>query len=123
MILDGGHAAVTDSVLIGARSLDAGEEAFIAASGLAVSADRLDDVLAGTYGAYIAFDCDVLDADDIDCFMPEPGGITLDEGVALVERVAATSGVLGLGLTGLVASERNPARLRRLVAAAGLEPG
>ena len=120
MILDGGYAAVADSVLIGVRSLDPGEVEFIATSGLADSPERLGDVLDGADGAYIAFDCDVLEAGEIDCFMPEPGGMKLDEGVALVARVAASSTVLGMGLTGLLASEANPARLRRLVAAAGL---
>jgi arginase len=119
MILDGGYAAVADSVLIGARSLDPGEVEYIATSGLADSPERLGEVLSGTDGAYIAFDCDVLEASEIDCFMPEPGGMKLDEGVALVARVAASSTVLGMGLTGLLASEANPARLRRLVAAAG----
>jgi arginase family enzyme len=50
--------------------------------------------------------------------MPEPGGPTLDECVRLVERVARTVPVLGIGLTGLVFSPDNPARLRRIVDAA-----
>jgi hypothetical protein len=40
--------------------------------------------------------------------------------VALLEHIAASAPVLGMGLTGLVASDGNPARLRRLIAAAGL---
>ena len=120
MVLDDGHARVEDSVLIGARSLDQGETDFIAASGLADSAAQLSAVLDGTDGAYIAFDCDVLDPSEIDCFMPEPDGMAFADAVALVERVAASAPVLGMGLTGLVASDRNPARLRQLIAAAGL---
>jgi arginase len=120
MILDEGYAAVADSALLGARSLDPGEREFIDTKGLAESADRLDEVLDGADGVYIAFDCDVLERGEIDCFMPEPGGISLEEGVALVERVAGGAPVLGMGLTGLVASEANPARLRRLLAAAEL---
>jgi arginase len=120
IVLDDGHARVEDSVLIGARSLDPGETEFIAASGLADSADGLPRVLDGTDGAYIAFDCDVLDPAEIDCFMPEPNGMAFAGAVALVERIAASGPVLGMGLTGLVASDRNPALLRRLVSAAGL---
>jgi arginase len=120
MLLDDGHARVEDSVLIGARSLDRGETAFIAASGLAESADRLPAVLDGTDGAYIAFDCDVLDPGEIDCFMPEPDGMAFADAVALLERIVRAAPVLGMGLTGLVASDRNPARLRQLIAAAGL---
>ena len=74
----------------------------------------------GVAGAYIAFDCDVLDPGQIDCFMPEPDGISLDQGVAVVEQVASRTTVLGMGLTGLVESPENPARLRRLLDAAGL---
>ena len=57
MILDDGHARVEDSCLIGARSLDPPEQAFIATSGLATELGSLE----GVAGAYIAFDCDVLD--------------------------------------------------------------
>jgi arginase len=80
MILDDGHARVEDSCLIGARSLDPPEQAFILTSGLATQLGSLEEVA----GAYIAFDCDVLDPGQIDCFMPEPDGISLDQGVAVV---------------------------------------
>ena len=120
MVLDDDHARVEDSVLIGARSLDPGETEFIETRGLADSADRLPGVLDGTDGAYIAFDCDVLDPAEIDCFMPEPDGMAFADAVALVERIAGAAPVLGMGLTGLVASDGNPARLRRLISAAGL---
>ena len=49
---------------------------FIVTRGLATELGSLDDVA----GAYIAFDCDVLDPSQIDCFMPEPDGISLDRG-------------------------------------------
>ena len=52
--------------------------------------------------------------------MPEPDGISLDQGVAVVEQVASRTTILGMGLTGLVESPGNPARLRRLLDAAGL---
>ena len=116
MILDEGHARAEDSCLIGARSLDQPEQEFIVSRGLATELGSLEDVP----GAYIAFDCDVLDPDQIDCFMPEPAGISLDEGVAIVRQVGSRTTILGMGLTGLVASPENPARLRLLLDAAGL---
>ena len=116
MILDDGYARVEDSCLIGARNLDPPEREFIVTSGLATELGSLEDVP----GAYIAFDCDVLDPDQIDCFMPEPAGISLDEGVAIVRQVGSRTTILGMGLTGLVASPENPARLRLLLDAAGL---
>jgi arginase len=89
IVLDDGYAAVGDCVLIGARSLDPAEEEFIAEAKLGHSIDDLERVLDGVDGVYVAFDFDVLDPDEIACFMPEPGGISLDEGVAIVERVSA----------------------------------
>jgi arginase len=120
IILDGGYAAVGDCALIGARSLDPAEEEFIAETKLARSVDELERVLDGVDGVYVAFDFDVLDPDEIACFMPEPGGISLDEGVAIVERVAARVPVLGLGLTALVSAPENVPKLLRVCDAAGL---
>src|SRR3954462_10164517 len=57
MILDDGHVRVEDSCLIGARSLDPPEQEFILTRGLATELGTLE----GVAGAYIAFDCDVLD--------------------------------------------------------------
>jgi len=121
MILDDGHAAVGDCALLGARSLDPPEVAFIERSGLATSNASLDAVLAGTAGAYVAFDCDVLEPDEIDCFMPEPGGPTLEECADIVRTVARLAPVLGIGFTGLVPSPANPERVRRLASAALFE--
>jgi arginase len=117
MILDDGFADVRDCALIGARSLDPPEQQFIREQNLASAVGDLD----GVAGAYVAFDFDALDATEIDCYMPEPDGLTLDEGIAIVEQVAARTPILGIGLTGLVPSEQNPARLRRVIRAAGLD--
>jgi arginase len=116
MILDDGYARVEDSCLIGARSLDPPEQEFIVSRGLATEVGALE----GVAGAYIAFDCDVLDPGQIDCFMPESDGISLDDGVSIVQQVGSRTTILGMGLTGLVASPENPARLRLLLDAAGL---
>lgn len=118
MILDHGYAAVSDCALFGARNLDPPEVDFIAEAGLETSEGNLAEVMAGAAGAYIAFDCDVLDPAEIDCFMPEPDGPSLDDCVAGVAAVARHGPVLGMGLTGLVASDANPSRLRRLIDAA-----
>jgi arginase len=117
MILDDGIADVLDCALIGARSLDPPEQELIRERGLAT---RVGD-FEGVAGAYIAFDVDVLDASEIDCYMPEPDGLTLDEGIAIVDQVAARTPILGIGLTGLVASSENPAKLRRILEAVGLD--
>jgi len=117
-ILDDGHAAVEDCVLLGARQLDPPEADFIADAGLATSSSMVASVVSGTAGAYVAFDSDVVDQADIDCFMPEPGGPALEECIRMVQAVSALTPVLGLGLTGLVASEANPGRLRRIIDAA-----
>jgi len=117
-ILDDGHAAAEDCVLLGARQLDPPEVEFIAEAGLATSSSAIASVVSGSAGAYVAFDCDVVDAGDIDCYMPEPGGPTLDECLRVVRSVAALTPVLGIGLTGLVASEENPGRVRQIIGAA-----
>jgi arginase family enzyme len=71
-------------------------------------------------GVYVAFDFDVLAPDQIACFMPEPGGISLDDGVAIVERVSGLGPVLGLGLTALLSAPGNVPKLLRVCDAAGL---
>jgi arginase len=121
ILLDDLVVRIDDSILIGARNLDLPEERYIDEVALADDPAELDAVLSGVAGAYIAFDCDVLDPAEIDCFMPEPDGMHLDAAVALVEQVAATTPVLGIGFTGLVAEDGNPERLMRLCAAAGLD--
>jgi arginase len=121
MLLDDLVVRPEDSILIGARNLDDPERVYIDETALADDPAELSGVLAGVSGAYIAFDGDVLDPSEIACFMPEPDGMSLDTAVALVEEVAATTEILGIGFTGLVVDDGNPPRLMRLVAAAGLE--
>jgi arginase len=120
IILDAGNVAVEDAALLGARNLDQPEQQYIDRVGLVVASGQLAEVLDGVSGAYVAFDADVLDPAQIDCFMPEPDGVRLDDALELVRSVAATVPLVGLGLTGLVASDANPERIDRIMRAAGL---
>jgi arginase family enzyme len=121
MLLDSGTVHPADAVLVGARNLDPPEVEFIAASGLRTGVDEVDGALDGADAVYVAFDADVLDPDDdVVCFMPEPGGFTVLEALALLRRIAAGRPVAGVGLTGLGPEPENVAPVARLAAAAGL---
>ena len=119
VVIDSGAVAPDDVVLVGARELDPPEEEFIAASGVRTGAGELR-ALAGTEGLYVAFDADSTDADDLDAFMPEPGGLKLAEVQELFRLAREQRPVLGLGFSGLRASERNVEPLTRLAQALGL---
>jgi arginase len=120
MVFDSGAVATRDAVLIGARNLDPPEEVFIAESGLRTGAAGVGAALDGVEGAYVAFDCDVLDESEVTPFMPEPDGMSLDEAETLLRDLAASTQILGLGLSGLVPDERNVAPATRLATALGL---
>lgn len=119
MALDSGAVRVEDAVLIGARNLDPPEEAFIESSGLATGIDGLESALEGADAVYVAFDVDVLERNELESFMPEADGMTVDEAEALLRTVAAEAGVAGAGFTGLVAASA-PEPLARLATALGL---
>ena len=119
MVLDAGSVAVEDTVLVGARALDPGEEEFIRASGLHVGVDAIASALDGADAVYVAFDADVLDEAEMESFMPEPDGMTLAEAEELLRRIAATATVAGMGLTGFAPGSDIEA-MSRLVAALGL---
>jgi arginase len=120
MILDSGAVAPEDAILVGARSLDSPEVEHIAEIGLRTDPDELDDVLAGTNGVYVAFDGDSLEPSEISAFMPEPGGLTLDEAESLLRRVARQTPVLGAGFTALLPDPANVEPLSRLSSALSL---
>jgi arginase len=121
MLLSAGAVGVQDVALVGARSLDPGEEAFIASSGLALGDDALPAVLAHADAAYVAVDCDVLDpSEGVPVFVPEPDGLALGELEQLLARIVASRPLAGAGLTGLVADERALAGTARICAALGL---
>jgi arginase len=117
MLIDSGAVAADDVALVGARNLDPPEREFIAATGLRTGTDAVAATLEGTEGTYVACDADTLDEGELDAFMPEPGGLKLDEVEAIFRDVAARSLVLGLGFSGLGPSQRNVEPLSRLAAA------
>jgi arginase family enzyme len=111
MLIDAGDVAAEDVTLLGARSLDPPEEAFIAAAGIR---QELAELPANVY---VALDCDVIEPPQLDVWMPEPAGIPLDELEALLAGIPSP---IGAGFTGLKASTRNEVALARLGHALGL---
>ena len=120
MILDSGAVDPQDTILLGARSLDPPEREFVASIGLRAEAGELERALEGTEGAYVALDVDALEPGEIHPFMPEPGGLTLDEVEGLLVRIRERSSVLGAGFSGLAAEPANVEPLTRLAVALGL---
>jgi len=116
MAIDSGAVRAEDVALVGARSLDPPELAYMAANGID---DDVERALDGCDRVYVAFDCDVLLPGELAVFMPEPGGPTLTEAEGLLRGLVERCALAGLGLTGLAAGV-DPARLARLAAAAGL---
>jgi len=116
MLIDAGAVAAQDVALVGSRSLDSGEEDFIARTGID---DSLDRSLDGVDAAYIALDADVLDPGEIMAFMPEPKGPTVADVEATLTDVARRTEVAGIGVTGLVLDASNLPVVTRLLAAAG----
>lgn len=117
MAIDAGAVLPGDVAVVGARSLDPPEVEYMASVGID---DDLERAVSGADAVYVAFDVDVLEAGSFTSFMPEPGGPTVDEACALLERLVATGCPLaGLGFSGTV-PESDAAPLVRLAAAAGL---
>ncbi|HZT91935.1 MAG TPA: arginase family protein [Gaiellaceae bacterium] len=111
MLIDAGDVAAADVTLLGARNLDPPEVEFVAAAGVRQELGELPEHV------YVALDCDVILPSELDVFMPEPGGPTLDELEALL---ASLPRPVGAGFTGAVRSDANVARLARLGHALGL---
>jgi arginase len=120
MLIDSGAVAAGDVALVGARNLDPPEEEFIAASGVRVGRDAIGDALDGADGVYVAFDADSVDPAELDVFMPEPDGLTLDEVDASFQEICERSLVVGAGFTALAPNERNVKPVTRLAVALGL---
>ena len=120
MLIDSGAVAAQNVALVGARNLDPPEEEFIAASGLHEGgADAIESALDELDCVYVALDCDVFDPGEISSFMPEPGGLTVDEVESILKDIAARHTVIGAGISGLAPEERNVEPLSRLCTALG----
>jgi arginase len=111
MLIDAGDVAAEDVTLLGARNLDPPEESFIAAAGIRRELGELPD------NVYVALDGDVAEPAELDVWMPEPGGIPLDELEALLAGIPRP---IGAGFSGLKPSARNEQALPRLGRALGL---
>jgi hypothetical protein len=111
MLIDAGDVDPGDVTLLGARSLDPPERAFIEAAGIRQELGHLQD------NVYVALDLDVVEPPGLDVFMPEPGGLATGE---IEQLLASFPRPVGAGFTGLVASERNEAALTRFGHALGL---
>ncbi len=117
MLIDDGAVEPDDVALVGARNLDPPEREFLETSGIHT---EIEPALEGVDGVYVAFDCDVLDPDEATVFLPEPGGFSVGEAEALLQRISAQTAVLGAGFTGLTPDPANTVVVDRLAAALGL---
>jgi arginase family enzyme len=117
MILDSGAVDPADVALVGARALDPPEEEYIARSGLHTGEGAVERALEGVSCVYVALDVDVLEPSELAMFMPEPGGLSVDEVEAILRDVSARASVLGAGFTGLSFEPTNVEPLTRLAAA------
>jgi len=116
MLLDGGVVAPEDAALVGARNLDPPEVEFMSAVGLDDSVDR---ALANTDALYVALDLDVLDPSEVDVLIPEPAGMSAAELESFLRDLGSRATIAGMGVTGLLATDRNAALATRMLAAAG----
>ena len=120
MIVDAGMVEPRHVALVGARNLDPLEEEFIAEAGIETGAGAVERVLADVDGVYVALDCDVFELREVTSFMPEPGGLRIDEVEALFAGLQGRAAVVGAGLSGLAPDAANVEPLARLCAALGL---
>jgi arginase len=116
MAIDEGSVRTEDVALLGARDLDPPERSYVAEHGID---DDLDRALSAVDAAYVALDLDVLEPGLVPVFMPEPGGLSLDDVDRALRGVAHRTRVAGLGLTGL-APGAEPSVLAAFAASAGL---
>jgi arginase len=116
MVLDAGFVRPDDAALVGARNLDPPEVEFMKTSGID---DSLERALGGVDATYVALDLDVLDPSEVDVLIPEPDGSSADEIDELLRDIASRTTIAGIGVTGLLATDRNAALAARTLAAAG----
>jgi len=120
MLIDAGAVAPAHVALLGARNLDAPEAAFIESSGIQTGERAVEQAFDGADTVYVALDCDSVEPGELEVFMPEPGGLRLDELRQILRDVAERKTVVGAGLTGLVEADANQPKLVGLVSALGL---
>lgn len=120
MVLDDGAVLARNVALVGARNLDPPEREFIEASGIQTGAGAIERALEGADAVYVALDCDSVEPGELAVWMPEPGGLRLDELEELLRDVASRKRIAGLGFTGLVRDPANEPKLVRLAAALDL---
>ncbi len=122
MLIDSETVRPGDVALVGARSLDPPEEAFIAAAGIRQGFDEIDAALEGADAVYVALDVDVLDPDsEVVMFMPEPGGPTAAEVCAALEQIAASpTRLAGFGVSAATGAPGNAEALMPFARAVGL---
>ncbi len=120
MLLDDGAVEAANVALVAARNLDPPEAEFIAAAGIQTGEAAVERALEGTEAVYVALDGDSVEPGELAVFIPEPGGLGLEELERLLRAIAARSRVAGAGLSGLVGDPANEPKLARLCAALGL---
>jgi arginase family enzyme len=116
MLLDEGVVDVADAALVGARNLDPPEAEYMGTVGLD---DSIDRALSGVDATYVALDLDVLDPGEVDVLIPEQDGLSATELETLLTDLAGRTRIAGMGVTGLLATERNATLAARMLAAAG----
>ena len=116
MAIDEGSVDPRRVALVGARSLDPPELAYLQATGIDADLER---ATRDADRVYLAVDVDVFDPAEIDCFMPEPDGLTISAVESSIRRIAGLTAIAGLGFTG-TAPTTATATLQRLATAAGL---
>jgi len=120
MLLDAATVKPDNVALVGARNLDPPEEEFIAETGLHVGPGGVERAVDKCSCVYVAVDCDSFDADEVRSFMPEPGGLHVEDVERLFHDLRTRTTVLGAGFSGLAPDPANVAPLTRLSHALGL---
>jgi arginase family enzyme len=115
-LLDDGVVATDDTALVGARNLDPPEADFVARHGID---DSLDRALSDADAVYVALDLDVLDPSEVDVLFPEPDGPSAEEIESLLRDLATRTTIAGMGVTGILPTDRNAALVARMLRAAG----
>jgi arginase len=120
MVIDGGFVRPGDVALVGARNLDPPEEEFIAAAGVQTGPDAVERALEGADAVYVAIDADAFDPAELTSFMPEPGGLSIEDGEAILAETALRTPIAGAGLSGLRPDPANLRPISQLLAALNL---